>query len=182
MQTNLYQLYNRKLNGLTVFRALLEDVLIQRLQKLLRACEESDAETLTCTYGAFTSALFEKNVNFSEALLELVLADENRFLLSAARKEVCPPAICDAAKRELDFFTELAGLSAKAIKTILPEEIAAFLPDWETTALDFYTAYTKHIADAPKKGYGILRNITHFPSGITACSLCSTPIRSRSLS
>lgn len=35
MQTNLYQLYNRKLNGLTVFRALLEDVLIQRLQKLL---------------------------------------------------------------------------------------------------------------------------------------------------
>ena len=81
MQTNIYQLYNRKLNGLTVFRALLEDVLIQRLQKLLRACEESDAETLTCTYGAFTSALFEKNVNFSEALLELVLADENRFLL-----------------------------------------------------------------------------------------------------
>ena len=112
MQTNIYQLYNRKLNGLTVFRALLEDVLIQRLQKLLRACEESDAETLTCTYGAFTSALFEKNVNFSEALLELVLADENRFLLSAARKEVCPPAICDAAKRELDFFTELTGLSA----------------------------------------------------------------------
>lgn len=67
MQTNIYQLYNRKLNGLTVFRALLEDVLIQRLQKLLRACEESDAETLTCTYGAFTSALFEKNVNFSRS-------------------------------------------------------------------------------------------------------------------
>lgn len=165
MQTNLYQLYNRKLNGLTVFRALLEDVLIQRLQKLLRACEESDAETLTCTYGAFTSALFEKNVNFSEALLELVLADENRFLLSAARKEVCPPAICDAAKRELDFFTELAGLSAKAIKTILPEEIAAFLPDWETTALDFYTAYTKHIADAPKKGYGIFAKYHAFSFG-----------------
>lgn len=165
MQTNLYQLYNRKLNGLTVFRALLEDVLIQRFQKLLRACEESDAETLTCTYGAFTSALFEKNVNFSEALLALVLADENRFLLSAARKEVCPPAICDAAKRELDFFTELAGLSAKAIKTILPEEIAAFLPDWETTALDFYTAYTKHIADAPKKGYGIFAKYHAFSFG-----------------
>ena len=57
-------------------------------------------------------------MNFSEALLELVLADENRFLLSAARKEVCPPAIWDAVKRELDFFTELEGLSAKAIKTI----------------------------------------------------------------
>ena len=44
MQTNIYQLYNRKLNGLTVFRALLEDVLIQRLQKLLRACEERSEE------------------------------------------------------------------------------------------------------------------------------------------
>ena len=57
MQTNLYQLYNRKLNGLTVFRALLEDVLIQRLQKLLRACEESDAGTphlhLWCVYLCF---------------------------------------------------------------------------------------------------------------------------------
>ena len=56
MQTNLYQLYNRKLNGLTVFRALLEDVLIQRLQKLLRACEESDAERhlhLWCVYFCF---------------------------------------------------------------------------------------------------------------------------------
>ena len=170
MQTNLYQLYNRKLNGLTVFRALLEDVLIQRLQKLLRACEESDAETLTCTYGAFTSALFEKNVNFSEALLELVLADENRFLLSAARKEVCPPAICDAAKRELDFFTELAGLSAKAIKTILPEEIAACLigkqPLWIFIPLTQSTLPMRR-----KKAMVFLRNITHFPSGITACSL-----------
>lgn len=67
MQTNLYQLYNRKLNGLTVFRALLEDVLIQRCRSFCAPAEESDAETLTCTYGAFTSALFEKNVNFSRS-------------------------------------------------------------------------------------------------------------------
>lgn len=35
MQTNSYQLYNQKLNGLTVFRSLLDDALLQRLQALL---------------------------------------------------------------------------------------------------------------------------------------------------
>ena len=102
MQTNIYQLYNRKLNGLTVFRALLEDVLIQRLQKLLRACEESDAETLTCTYGAFTSALFEKNVNFSEALLELVLADGFLYRLHKAH--------CRCAEKRLWYFCEISRI------------------------------------------------------------------------
>ncbi len=92
-----------------------------------------------------------KNVNFSEALLELVLADENRFSAFRSEKRGLSARYLRCRKARIDFFTELAGLSAKAIKTILPEEIAAFLPDWETTALDFYTAYTKHIADAPKK-------------------------------
>ena len=105
MQTNSYQLYNQKLNGLTVFRSLLDDALLQRLQALLWACEKDEREGLVSAYGAFVSTLFQRDVDFSHTLLELVLNDENRFLLSAAKGEACPIQIFRAAQKELEFFT-----------------------------------------------------------------------------
>lgn len=165
MQTNAYQLYHQKLNGLTIFRGLLEAPLIQRLQALLSACEANETEGLISAYGAFTAALFERDVNFSHSLLELVLNDENRFLVSAAKGEVCPGPIAHAVQKELEFFTELASFSSKDAKASLIEEIAAFLPDWETSPLDFREAYAKRIADAPKKGYGIFAKYHVFSFG-----------------
>ena len=155
MQTNQIQLYNQKLNGLTVFRHLLQDTLLQRLQTLLCAYTKGDTEALTYAYGAFTASLFERNVNFSQTLLDLVLADENPFLLAAAKKQPCPAAISEAAQQELEFFTELAMLSPQAIKMRLPEEIAAFLPHWETQTVSFSASYAEHMARVSKKGYGI---------------------------
>ena len=70
-----------------------------------------------------------------------------------------------AAQKELAFFTELASFSSKDAKASLPEEIAVFLPDWETTPLDFQAAYEKRIADAPKKGYGIFARYHVFSFG-----------------
>ena len=165
MQTNAYQLYHQKLNGLTIFRGLLEAPLIQRLQALLSACEAGETEGLISAYGAFTAALFERDVDFSQTLLELVLNDENRFLVSAAKGEVCPAPIAHAVQKELEFFTELASFSSKDAKAALPEEIAAFLPDWETSPLNFQEAYAKRIADAPKKGYGIFAKYHIFSFG-----------------
>lgn len=165
MQTNSYQIYNQKLNGLTVFRGLLNDTLLQRLQALLRACESGETETLVSAYGTFASTLFKRDVDFPRALLELVLNDENRFLLSAAKGEACPVQISSAVHRELEFFTELASFSSKNAKASLPEEIAAFLPDWENSLLDFYTAYAERITDAPKKGYGVFAKYHAFSFG-----------------
>ena len=170
MQTNIYQLYHRKLNGLTVFRRLLDNLLIKRLQLLLRACEESDTESLTDAYAAFASVLFEQNVNLTQALLELVLDDENRFLLSAAREEACPTQISAAAHRELDFFTELSTLSAKAIKTSLPEEIAAFLPDWKQPLWIFMRPICSTLPTLQKKAMASSQNIMPFPSKTKAYS------------
>lgn len=165
MQTNSYQLYNQKLNGLTVFRGLLDDALLQRLQALLCACEAGESEDIISAYGGFVSTLFKRDIDFSHALLELVLNDENRFLISAAKGEACPPPIANAVQKELEFFTELSSFSSKDAKASLPEEIAVFLSDWETTPLDFQAAYEKRIADAPKKGYGIFARYHVFSFG-----------------
>lgn len=165
MQTNAYQLYHQKLNGLAVFRSLLNDPLIQRLQELLCACEAGETEGLISAYGAFAATVFERDVNFSHALLELAVNDENQFLISAAKGETCPTPIVNAVQKELEFFTELASFSSKDAKASLPAEIAAFLPDWETTPLDFQSAYAERIASAPQKGYGIFAKYHMFSFG-----------------
>lgn len=163
MQT--YQVYQQKLTGLTVFRSLLEDPLLQRIQALLCACEAGETSAVISAYGDFAAVLFRRNTDLSHALLELVLQDENPFLLSAAQGNPCPAPIVSAAQRELAFFTELAGFSSQEVKASLSQEIADFLPDWETTPLDFSAAYAQRIAEAPQKGYGIFAKYHVFSFG-----------------
>lgn len=165
MNASSCQLYAQKLKGLTVFRSLLKEPLLQNFQTLLSACSNDNTDEIISAYGAFTSVLFEQEVDLPKALLKLVLNDENRFLISAAKGEACPAPVSLAVQKELEFFTDLASFSSKNAKEALPEEIAAFLPDWENTPLDFYTSYAERITDAPKKGYGVFANYHVFSFG-----------------
>ena len=142
------QMYAQKLSGLTIFRGLLQDPLIRHLQSLLKACGDKNPDAIIPAYGAFASALFERDTDLPRALLELVLEDENHFLISAAKGISCPAPVSLTVQKELAFFTELAAFSSKAAKAALSEEMAAFLPDWENSPLDFYTSYAERIAQA----------------------------------
>ena len=153
------QIYSQKLNGLTIFRNLLKEPLIQHLQSLLKACGDKDPDAIIPAYGAFASALFERDTDLPRALLELVLEDENYFLVSAAKGTPCPAPVSLAVQKELEFFTELAAFSPKNAKAALSEEMAVFLPDWENSPLDFYTSYAERISHAAEKGYGIFARL-----------------------
>ena len=157
MNTASYECYAQKLSSLTIFRDLLANPLLQQLQTLLSACAapEKGAEPLPAAYGAFTALLFRQGVNFSEALLALVMENENPYLLAAAKGEAIPPQIQAAAERELAFFTELSALSSADLKQAMPKALADFLPDWENAPLDFSALYATRIAEAPRKGYGL---------------------------
>ena len=159
------QIYSQKLNGLTIFRSLLKEPLIQHLQSLLKACGDKDPDAIIPAYGAFASALFERDTDLPHALLELVLEDENYFLVSAAKGTPCPAPVSLAVQKELEFFTELAAFSPKNAKAALSEEMAVFLPDWENSPLDFYTSYAERISHAAEKGYGIFAKYHVFSFG-----------------
>lgn len=152
-----YKLYAQKLNALTVFRGLLSAPPISRLQALLTALqtEPCDVDALLSAYGAFTAELFSQGTNFSEVLFQLVQADENRYLLANSKKEPIPQLIYETAERELSFFSELAQFSSQNCKQQLPAELSTFLPDWETTPLDFRLCYQQFLQNLSTKGYGV---------------------------
>lgn len=155
----------QKLKALTIFRGLLTQPLIQKLEQLLSAYETGQTDALSDAYAAFAAALFPTGVNFSQRLLELALEEETLCLRTAAKGEPCPLLIQAAAQRELTFLSQLALLSSAEIKASLPQELAAFLPDWETEAIDFSAAYANRMEDAPQKGYGIFARYHAFTYG-----------------
>ncbi len=165
MNASSYQIYLEKLNGLTVFRGLLQNPVLQHLQKLLLACLKKETADISSAYGAFTAALFTQGIDFSRVLLELVLDNENQYLFAASKKQEIPSPIRTAAEKELNFFTELSALSSAEIKANLSDELSAFLSDWENTPLDFSTAYEMHIAEIPTKGHGIFAKYHVFSFG-----------------
>lgn len=152
-----YKNLTQKLNGLTVFRGLLSAPPILHLQKLLQAMEKEpfDADAVISTYSSFTAALFPQGINFSEVLLQKVLTDENFYLSAKLKKSQIPALLEETALRELAFLSELARFSSQSCKTGLSEELSAFLPDWETTALDFPAQYQKFLSELPQKGFGM---------------------------
>ena len=157
MHSNKFKLYLQKLNGLTVFREILSVPVMIYLQKLLRVLQNDpiDENKLISAYGCFCAEIFKQSTNFSEVFRKLVLENENSFLSSKIKNQQPFPLLQNAAMQELTFFSELANFSSKTCKKELPMEIAAFLPDWENTPLDFPTIYQDFMKSIPSKGYGI---------------------------
>lgn len=157
MHSNKFKLYLQKLNGLTVFREILSVPVMNHLQKLLQVLQNDpiDENKLISAYGCFCAEIFKQSTNFSEVLKKLVLENENSFLSSKIKNQQPFPLLQNVAMQELTFFSELANFSSKTCKKELPMEIAAFLPDWENTPLDFPTIYQDFINNIPSKGYGI---------------------------
>ena len=150
-----YKTYHQKLNALTVCRGLLFAPPISHLQNLLSALQEKDADAIISAYGSFTAELFKEGTNFSQVLLKQVLATENSYLSATIKKESVPLPLQKAMEQELAFFSELALFSSKDCKQMLTEEIAAFLPEWENTPLDFAALYQDMVQELPSKGHGM---------------------------
>ncbi len=163
MDQQLYSLYVKKLDGFTVFRSLTQTPLMQELKALL--CSVSQQQPDVSRYSAFVSVLFETDPNFSTALRTLVLENENPYLYAAAANKPVSSCIADAAKQELAFLSTLSSLTSAAIKACFDADIAAFLPDWETTPFDFTSLYETHLTEVPTKGYGIYAKYHTFTYG-----------------
>lgn len=112
------------LDGLVVFRGLLAAEPLCTLRAALAA----DDAALTGAVAAFEAALFARGTNWTDALLEAVLEDENLCLKVAAGQEA-GPVLEKAMDDELDF---LQALGRAPLDEVFPDA-AAFLPRWQVT-------------------------------------------------
>lgn len=112
------------LDGLVVFRGLLAAEPLRSLHAALAA----DEDALTGAVAAFEAALFARGTNWTEALLDAVLEEENLCLRVAAGQDA-GPVLETALNSELDF---LQTLGRAPLDEVFPGA-AVFLPRWETT-------------------------------------------------
>ena len=135
------------LDGLVVFRGLLAAEPLRSLHAALAA----DEDALTGAVAAFEAALFARGTNWTEALLDAVLEEENLCLRVAAGQDA-GPVLEAALNSELDF---LQTLGRAPLDEVFPGA-AVFLPRWETTPnADYHAAYEARRAAMGQKGYGM---------------------------
>ena len=136
-----------RLDALVVFRNLLNIPLLRALRAAL-AAEEWD---LGGTVAAFEATLFAQGTNWTDALLDAVLEDENLCLRTAAGGDA-GPVLEKALTGELDFLQALGRAGLDDLCHGAPE----YLPRWEVTPdADFHAAYEARRAAVGQKGYGI---------------------------
>ena len=135
------------LDGLVVFRGLLAAEPLRSLHAALAA----DEDALTGAVAAFEAALFARGTNWTEALLDAVLEEENLCLRVAAGQDA-GPVLETALNSELNF---LQTLGRAPLDEVFPGA-AVFLPRWETTPdADYHAAYEARRAAMGQKGYGM---------------------------
>ena len=87
-----------RLNGLVIFRNLLEDPAVKAMRELLEAPAQ-DLRRLAQAYGKFAALLFEKTTSWSRYVFDLTMQDENLYVKSACGREGPSPSSPSAWRR-----------------------------------------------------------------------------------
>ena len=141
----------RRLHSLVVFRALLSDAVVSRFLDLCEAQNASEDQRVNRA-ADFIGALFQTTDNLTEYVLNLVLDDENAYILRAGEHKLTD-SYRTAVEQELDVL--------QAFATVTPEDIRAFvrsdtpLPAFVTDDSDFKKIYADRVEHIGEHGYGI---------------------------
>lgn len=139
------------LKSLVIFRNLLKDEPIVKLNRLLEA-DPADEACAVDAYCDFAAALLARKDCFASYLAAFITEDENLYLRSVLTANP-RPLLEDILKRELTFLSELSAFDGSELRDQLSCGYA--LPRWDATPLDLAELYHRHIDRIPVNGFGI---------------------------
>ena len=170
----------RKLDTLTVFRGLLEDPAIESFMDLafeikdyledksmeddedcFSAADPSEAVSAYCRfvsdiYSAGVSSAGRPAGDLSAYVRDLVMRDENFYVIGKAAGRKIGKQIEDSLERELAVLREFSQLTSAKAKKALPDVPAGTdLPSWRTSSTDLVSEYREMIEKLPVTGYGM---------------------------
>lgn len=148
---NLQQL-SYKLQGLVLFRNLLQDAGMTALIRLLEAEDQNTKEQINC-YAELLHILFSKTENLAEYVWTLVESDANIYVQKKVRGQEISKVLTDCLKNELEALQSVSRLKASDISKEI--DFGGFLPSWTEGELDFHKAYEKHMDNIHRTGFGI---------------------------
>ena len=143
---------NIELHSLAIFRNILSDSVIDKFIRFLDSCN-GDMLDKVSLYSEFISELFEKTENFSDYILNLVLEDENSYMLKKAQKLFVSDNIENCLLSELLTLNKISNLTSEDIKASI--NYSGYLPSWETSSYNFNEIYKNRINNISTHGYGI---------------------------
>lgn len=152
-------LFSIRLRSLVIFRNILSDPVISRLGKLLDT-GVSDVTACVDAYCGFAAELFTHTDDLSAYLLDLLLEDENMYMLQSSGDTPVSPVLAECLTHELEFLQELSRFDGRAVRESL--DFRGFLPRWKVSELDFASAYHERIASIHTRGYGMFAQYRMF--------------------
>lgn len=148
-----------ELSMLSVFRGILDK---KPMKAFLCYLSSSGSEIMTraSLYGEFVYSLSESDCSFSKFLTNAVYEDENRYVVSVARKLPVPEALKENVALELNLFSRLTRLTYCDLVPNSGETL--HFPKFENTPVDFEFEYGKRMLNIGKYGYGVFAGAKMF--------------------
>ncbi|MBP3730658.1 MAG: ATP-binding protein [Mailhella sp.] len=151
--------YYKGMQGLVIFRGILNDPVMQKLMELLRCCA-LNADGQVNAYADFAAGLFAHATDFSTYLKTLILEDENFYLHACCASPRPDGCLQECLAHELAFLQKLSLLDGSTVRSTF--DYAGYLPAWDCHREDFAAAYAERIHTLPQKGYGIFAHYHMF--------------------
>lgn len=146
------KLLSVKLRAVAVFRNLLDDSVVSTLIALLDSLD-SNLTQQVASYGRFVYELYSHTDNLSKYILNIVTDDENVFIKKVANSNIVSDELTRCVREELAVFGEIASLTRDDFRDAISYD--GYLPEWNTTEIDFENEYFRRRDEIGRFGYGI---------------------------
>lgn len=148
--------------SLVIFRQITKDPVMQNFSTLLTCLSKNPVPQTDAidAYAEFAASLFEQSDNFSTWLLNLILEDENFYMLKRAEDKPISDALAENLKQELTALQAISRIQPKDIQTAIGYD--GYLPCWETADHDFNAVYNYRMQQIHINGYGIFAKYNAF--------------------
>ncbi len=147
------------LRSLVIFRGLLKDKVVHRLLRLLEAIDSPTAECVN-QYSALMAQLYPCGDNLTDYLLRRVLLDDNIYIRLVAQGRKPDAHLTRCVEQELCKIGRIARLAAADVCATLG--YAGYLPQWQTSNIDFAALYLGAASTAATRGYGMFAEYAMF--------------------
>ncbi len=144
----------KSVSSLAVFRSVLKNKTVEKLLNLLSDLSDKtiNQKDLIFEYSEFVSELYRYSDNLTEFFLNIVLEDENVYMIKKGAGEKISPLLEERLASELNILENLAKINCGDVARAIGY---GNLSKWKTEDIDFLKIYSERISEINKFGYGI---------------------------
>ncbi len=147
-----------ELLALSVFRNILNTKTMKAFVSFLT--EKENLQKKIEFFGEFVYSLADYDYCFSMFLQDVVLTDENKYILSIVQKKDSSQYLLENTTKELKIFSELSKVTSNELFSDI--DFKGYIPKFENKQIDFIKLYNQRIENISKFGYGIFATAKMF--------------------